>query len=145
MRKAINAANRNPFSRGIPRTFKDLCRVWTPRAIHDSAEFENASEIMNALAGHNLNKDQGDYLETVSILVDEFDRSHNEQPSKASPLAVLEYLLEEHEISGRELGRILGNESIGGFILRGERSITVEQAKKLGEYFSVDPSLFLDL
>jgi len=145
MRKAIEAANANPFSRGIPRTFKDLCRVWTPRAIHDSAEFENASEIMNALAGRDLNKDQEDYLETVSILVDEFDRSHNEQPGKASPLAVLEYLLEEHKISGRELGRILGNEAIGGFILRGERGITVEQAKKLGEHFSVDPSLFLDL
>jgi hypothetical protein len=49
------------------------------------------------------------------------------------------------EISGRELGRILGNEAAGGFVLRGERSITVDQAKKLGARFSVDPSLFLDL
>ena len=57
--------------------------------------------------------------------------------SKANPF--------QHGISGRELGRILGNEEAGGFILRGERSITVDQAKKLGARFSVDPLLFLDL
>ena len=145
MKRAAKEANANPFAKGIPRTFKELVRVWTPRAIHDKVEFESASEIMNALAGHDLNKDQEDYLETVGILVDEYDRIHNEQPAKASPRAVLQYLLEEHDVSGRELGRILGNEAVGGFILRGERGITVEQARKLGKHFSVDPSVFLDL
>ncbi len=81
----------------------------------------------------------------VSILVDEYDRTHNAQPKRATALAVLELLVEEHGISGRELGKILGNEAAGGFILRGERHITVEQAKKLGARFSVDPSVFLDL
>jgi HTH-type transcriptional regulator / antitoxin HigA len=135
----------NPFPYGIPETFTQLVCVWIPKAIHDRIEFENASEIMNAMAGHDLNKDQEDYLETVSILVDEYDRTHSKQPKKASPLAVLELLLEEHDISGRQLGKILGNEAVGGFILRGERHITVEQAKKLGERFSVDPVVFLDL
>jgi HTH-type transcriptional regulator / antitoxin HigA len=100
---------------------------------------------MNAMAGHELNKEQEDYLETIAILVDEYDRAHHEQPKKSKPLEVLRLLVEEHGISGRELGRLLGNEAAGGFILRGERSITVDQAKKLGARFSVDPSLFLDL
>jgi len=141
--KTANKAN--PFPRGIPRTYSELVGVHMPKAIHDRVKFENACEIMNALAGHDLNKDQEEYLDTISILVDEYDRTHNEQPKKATPLAVLQLLVEEHDISGRELGRILGNEAIGGFILRGERSITVDQAKKLGARFSVDPSLFLDL
>jgi HTH-type transcriptional regulator/antitoxin HigA len=145
MKRAAKDENANPFAKGIPRSFEELVGVWTPRAIHDHVEFENASEIMNALAGHDLNKDQADYLETVAILVDENDRAHNKQLANASPRAVLEYLLEEHDISGRELGRVLGSEAVGGFILRGERSITVEQARKLGKHFSVDPSLFLDL
>jgi HTH-type transcriptional regulator/antitoxin HigA len=139
------AKSANPFPHGIPRTFSELVCVWIPKAIHDRVEFENAREIMNAMAGHDLNKDQEDYLETVSILVDEYDRTHNEQPKKATPLSVLKFLVEEHGISGRELGKILGNESVGGFILRGERHITVEQAKKLGARFSVGPSVFLDL
>src|SRR3981081_2572242 len=129
----MQTANKaNPFPRGIPRTYSELVGVHMPKAIHDHVEFENASEIMNALAGHELNKDQEEYLDTVSILVDEYDRTHNAQPKKATALAVLELLVEEHGISGRELGKILGNEAAGGFILRGERHITVEQAKKLG-------------
>jgi antitoxin component HigA of HigAB toxin-antitoxin module len=142
----MRTANKaNPFPRGIPRTYTELVRVLVPRAIHDRVEFENASEIMNAIAGHDLNEEQEDYLETIAILVDEYDRTHRAQPKKATPIAVLQLLIEEHDISGRELGRILGNEAIGGFILRGERSITVDQAKTLGARFSVDPSLFLDL
>jgi antitoxin component HigA of HigAB toxin-antitoxin module len=145
-KRIMKTANKaNPFPRGIPRTYAELVRVLVPRAIHDRVEFENASEIMNALAGHDLNEEQETYLETIAILVDEYDRTHNAQPKKASPLAVLELLVEEHNISGRELGKILGNEAAGGFILRGERHITVEQAKKLGSRFSVDPAAFLDL
>ena len=88
---------------------------------------------------------RGNCWETLAILVDEYDRAHNRQPEKPSPLAVLHLLMEEHDLSGRDLGRILGNQAAGGFILRGERSITVEQAKKLGERFSVDPVVFLGL
>ena len=142
----VRTANKaNPFPKGIPDTFAGLCMVHLPRVIHDHVEFENASEIMQALAGFDLNGEQEDYLETISILVDEYDRAHHAQPEKASPLEVLQHLIDEHNLSGRELGRILGNESTGGFILRGERSITTEQAKVLGKYFSISPVLFLDL
>jgi len=45
----------NPFPKGIPGTFAGLCRVHLPRVIHDHVEFENAREIMQALAGFDLN------------------------------------------------------------------------------------------
>ena len=141
--KLANKAN--PFPHGIPRTYAELVAVFAPRVIHDRIEFENASAVMNALAGHALNKEREDYLETLAILVDEYDRGHNTQPEKSSPLAVLHLLMEEHDLSDRDVGRILGNQAADGFILRGERSITVEQAKKLGERFSVDPVVFLGL
>jgi hypothetical protein len=79
------AKRANPFPHGIPRTFTELVRVWVPKATHGRVEFENASEIMNALAEHNLNKDQEDYLETIAILVDEYDRTHNEQTKESDP------------------------------------------------------------
>lgn len=141
--KTANKAN--PFPHGIPRTYTGLVAVLVPRAIHDRVELENASAIMNAMAGHALKEEQEDYLETIAILVDQYDRTHNKQPEKSTPLAVLHFLMEEHDLSGRDLGRILGNQAAGGFILRGERSITIEQAKKLGRRFAVDPGLFLGL
>jgi hypothetical protein len=55
-----------PFPRGIPPTYAELVGVLLPRAIQDAVEFKNASEIMNAMAGHELNEDQEDYLKTIS-------------------------------------------------------------------------------
>jgi hypothetical protein len=100
------AKRANPFPHGIPRTFTELVRVWVPKAIHGRVEFENASEIMNALAGHNLNKDQEDYLETIAILVDEYDRTHHEQTKeKRPPSQYYSYWLKSTALADVSLGR----------------------------------------
>jgi HTH-type transcriptional regulator/antitoxin HigA len=136
----------NPFPRGIPETFDELVRVWVPKAIHDRVEFDNASEIINAMAGFDLNSDQEDHLETVSILADEYDRKHNRQPARAEPIEVLRHLVEEHNLSGRALGRVLGkDESLGSKILSGDRAITVDHAVTLAQYFGIGPEAFLRL
>jgi HTH-type transcriptional regulator / antitoxin HigA len=135
-----------PFPSGIPETYNNLVRAWVPRAIHDKVEFNNASEILDAMAGFDLNGDQEDYLETVSILADDYDRKHNPQPRGATPIDVLRSLVEEHNLSSRALGRILGkDESLGSKLLAGEQAITVEHAVKLGKRFCLNPVVFLDL
>lgn len=143
----MKTANKGrPFAKGIPETYEGLCKVYLPRKIHDDAEDAEASAIMYALAGRELNCDQEDYLDLVSDLVDAYDREHRKQPQDASPLDVLKYLMEEHGISSRELARILGkDESLGSLITSGRRSVTLEHAKALGKRFAVDPSVFLDL
>jgi hypothetical protein len=82
MRNATKQAN--PFPKGIPKTFAELVRVWVRRAIHDRREFENATEIIEAMAGLDLNAEQEDYLETVSILADEYDHKNNPKPTRAT-------------------------------------------------------------
>ena len=65
-------------------------------------------------------------------------------PVQYDPLELLKYLVTD--ISTRELGKILNiDHSVAARILKGERAITVEHAKHLGERFKVDPQLFLKL
>jgi HTH-type transcriptional regulator / antitoxin HigA len=136
----------NPFPHEIPTAYEDLVRVWLPRVIHDPAEFEHAVEVAEAMAGFELNSEQGDYLETVSILVDEYDRGHHPQPARAKPIEVLRSLVEDHHLSSRELSRILGkDESLGSKILAGDRAITIEHAVTLAKHFGLRPEVFLDL
>ena len=67
-------------------------------------------------------------------------------PDASSPLEILNYLVQENDISTRKLGKILGvDHSAAARILKGERAITVEQAKSLGARFRVDPKVFLEL
>jgi hypothetical protein len=45
-------------SSDLPKTYAGLMALHVPRPIHDSVSYENAVEIVHALAGFKLNRDQ---------------------------------------------------------------------------------------
>ena len=58
------------FSKALPKTYPELCAVYLPRAIGDSAALSKALEAINALKGcKHLNPDQKLYLDDISIRV----------------------------------------------------------------------------
>ena len=128
-----------------PETYEGLVRLYPPRKIHDQIELENASEVADWISIRARNDAQLDYLELLGDLMDEYEnRPKPEKP--AAPLELLNYLVEQNDISTRELGRILSvDHSVAARILKGERTITLEHAKSLGARFKVQPYLFLSL
>ena len=87
-----------------------------------------------------------DFIEQKVAIIGEYEEDHVAQPENSSPVEVLRYLMEENAISTRQMSRILGkDESIVSKILKGERSITLEHARKLAHHFAVNPGLFLQL
>jgi len=129
----------------VPKTYEGLCRVYLPRPIHDKIELENATEIVDFLAGHKLNVDQEDYLDLLSDLVAEYEEEHAPlKVRKMSGRTVLAYLLEENGLNASDFSRILGSDrTLGAKILRGERALTLEHLKKLAQRFAVDPGIFM--
>jgi len=55
----------------LPKEYRPLCDLYLPRPIHDKVGYENALEIVEAMAGfeEQFSRDQGDYLALVSLLV----------------------------------------------------------------------------
>ena len=128
----------------VPNTYEDLVRLYPPRKIHDQVELENVTEIADWLALRAKNDAQLDYLELLGDLIDQYESLPAETDKPANPLKILRYLVEENQITTRQLGTVLGvDHSVASRILSGERSITVEHAKKLGARFKVKPQLFL--
>jgi HTH-type transcriptional regulator/antitoxin HigA len=129
----------------VPKTYEGLCRFHLPRPIHDKIELENATEIVDFMAGHKLNADQEDYLDLLSDLVAEYEEEHT--PLKArimSGVAIMAYLLQENGLNASDLSRILGvDRTLGAKILRGERGLTIEHMKKLARRFAIDPGVFV--
>jgi HTH-type transcriptional regulator/antitoxin HigA len=77
--------------------------------------------------------------------MDEYENA-GKTDKASSPLELLNYLVEENDLTTRELGKILGiDHSVAARILKGERAITVEHAKSLGIRFKMDPKAFLKL
>jgi HTH-type transcriptional regulator / antitoxin HigA len=129
-----------------PASYEALCKRHLPRKIHDRAAYQDAVDVADWLAGRDLNADQEDYLDLVSDLVAEYEAEQSRDDGPVSPVELLNFLVEENEITTRELGALLGvDHSVAARILKGQRSITPEHAKKLGERFAIRPGRFLGL
>ena len=85
--------------------------------------------------------EQADYLEVLTKVIADYEEKHFEM-SKRSPQEILKFLVEENGLSGSEMGRILGNRTLGPALLRGQRSLSKTHIKKLAKHFSVSPALF---
>jgi antitoxin component HigA of HigAB toxin-antitoxin module len=129
----------------LAKDYSGLCRLLTPRPIHDKVDFENVTEITDAMAGHKLTADQEDYFDLLCRLIEDYEKEHAQlDTSKVSGLEALQHLLEAHEMSAADLARLLGvHRTLGAMILRGERQLTLAHVRTLAKHFRVSADLFL--
>lgn len=129
----------------LPKDYAGLCRLLTPRPIHDKVELENVTEITDALAGHKLTPDQEDYFDLLCRLIEDYEQEHNQLGTpKVIALDALQHLLDAHDMSAADLARLLDvHRTLGGMILRGERQLTLAHVRTLAKHFSVSADLFL--
>ena len=139
----MKTATKNDFRR-LPKTYGALVAMLPPRPIHDDVDLANAVEMIDRQAGFDLNVDQEDYLDALSTFVEAYEaRRHPIDESRIGPLDALKALLAEHDMTASDLGRLLGNRTLGAAVLSGRRSLSKAHIKKLAEHFKVEPGLFL--
>ena len=128
----------------IPDDSLDLQkRLFGLRPIHNKTDYRKAVKVAAMIASlDNLTSEQSDYLEILTKIIADYEEKHFEM-SKHDPQEILKYLVEENKMNSSDLGRILGNRTLGSALLRGERSLSKTHIKKLAVYFSVSPALFL--
>lgn len=128
----------------LPRTYAGLVEMLPPRPLHDSVDYDNAVEMIDRLAGHNLTADQEDYLDALATFVEAYERRrYPMEEGGISPLETLKFLLAEHDMTASDLGRLLGNRTLGAAILSGRRSLSKTHIKKLAEHFKVQAGVFI--
>lgn len=128
----------------LPKTYGGLMREYMLRPIHDAVSYDNACTVLDVLSGLELNPEQAEYLEALSILVEAYE---SEMASiggiQVTGLDALRYLCEENGLSGGKLAELLGvSRALGVKLLSGERKLTVAHIGKLAERFRVSPELF---
>jgi HTH-type transcriptional regulator/antitoxin HigA len=129
--------------KSVPKTYTELFKMHMLRPIHDKVAYENAIEVLDAIAGHKLNAEQEDYFEALSSLVEVYERQHVPEP-KTTGLNLLRHLIEANELTAADLSRMLGRDrSLGVRILNGERQLTIDHIKKLAEHFGVPAQTFI--
>jgi hypothetical protein len=78
---ARTSSPKYPNLAAVPPSYRALCEEWLPRPIHDAATNEEATSMIDALAGFSLNREQEDYLEAVSHFVSDYEGDYLPQVS----------------------------------------------------------------
>lgn len=129
----------------LPKTYGELVAYFPPRPIHDSVDEANTEEIVLAMAGHRLNKDQQDYLDILSDQLLKYQSDHHpDGPDKRPPLDRLKFLVEANDLKPADLQKMLGcSQSLVSQLLSGKRELSKENILKLAARFKVNPGYFM--
>ncbi len=128
----------------LPKTYSGLVALHMPRPIHDKVAYDNAVEVVHALAGHKLNHDQDDYLAIMAKLVEDYESENVAEPKPVKGIEALKFLLGENDLTADDLGEIIGvNRSIAYRNLKRARNLTADHVKKLAAHFAVSADLLL--
>jgi HTH-type transcriptional regulator/antitoxin HigA len=128
----------------IPEAYAELVGLFMPRPLHDEVDYQGALAVLDAMAGFAMNADQQDYFEAIATFVEKYEAEHHALAgAKMSPVELIRSLVEEHGMSESDLGRLLGDRSLGHRILSGERELSKAHIRILAEHFSLNPAALL--
>ena len=84
----------------LPKDYAGLCRMLTPRPIRDKVDFENVTEITDAMAGRKLTADQEDYFDLLCRLIEDYEKEHAQlDTSKVTALDALQkYIFDQYYV-----------------------------------------------
>lgn len=118
--------------------------VWP---IRNATDYHRAARELDRLVVQplrSLSPEERDRMEIFTRLIEAYDAEHRD-PSlpRPSPVELLRTLLEEHALSASDLGRLLGNRSLGCLILQGKRALSKRHIRILADRFRLSPAAFL--
>ncbi|MDR3568723.1 MAG: hypothetical protein P4L43_11915 [Syntrophobacteraceae bacterium] len=119
-------------------------QVWPLRTEEHYLEARNIVDKSAIKGEEELNDAECDQLEVFSVLMEKYEEEHYPIGQlNLSPVEFLKILVQESGMSPSDLGRLLGDRSLGHKILAGKRNLSKTHIKTLSEHFKVDASAFL--
>jgi HTH-type transcriptional regulator / antitoxin HigA len=129
----------------LDREYAQLLAATQPKAIETEEENEfylaEAAKLMQL--GETLSPAQERLLKLLVNLIESFEERHY-QLKAATPLEILTELVSDRGLKQKDLIPVFGSQGLASEVLNGKRGISKAQAKALGEFFKVSPTLFLD-
>ncbi len=114
-----------------------------PRVIHNDAELEVYTDALFRLtAMENPSRSEVEAIELLTLLVERYEQEHYSVPA-ADPASVVRFLIEQQNLTQRDLIPQFGSESAVSMFLSGQRNLTLEQVGKLSTRFKLPTDVFI--
>jgi len=114
-----------------------------PRVIHNDKELETYTHALFQLTAlENPSPSEVEAIELLTLLVERYEQEHYSIPA-ADPVSVVRLLIEQQDLTQRDLIPQFGSESAVSMFLAGQRKLTVEQVRKLSARFKLPADVFI--
>jgi HTH-type transcriptional regulator / antitoxin HigA len=135
---------------GATEDYLELVRRLPLRPISTRAEYDRALAVLDELLPHGETGDlaagEKDYVNVLARLVRDYDEEHSSilaEARKLTPIDMLKYLMEEHQMNTIGLGKLVGGSGQASMILRGKRELSKANIRMLATHFNVSAALFI--
>lgn len=124
--------------------YKDLLCQYQPKIIKTEAENEAALKVVEQLMhSEQLTPEENELYNLLITLIEKFEGEYYQPGIASTPHSILSFLIEQKGVEQADLVDIIGSKEIVSEVMDGKKEINKAQAKALGKYFNVDPSLFV--
>jgi HTH-type transcriptional regulator / antitoxin HigA len=114
-----------------------------PHVIHNDAELEIYTDALFRLTAlENPSSSEVEAIELLTLLVERYEQQHHSIPA-ADPASVVRFLIEQQNLTQRDLIPQFGSESAVSMFLSGQRNLTIEQVRRLSARFKLRADVFI--
>ncbi len=127
--------------------YLDLIKRFPLRVIRNERELDAATKVGLQVAAQGeaaLSEGETEYLDVLDRLIEDYEDAFHGIPLRtATPLERLRCLVVEAGWSASDLGRLLGNRSLGSLLLTGRRELSKTHIRVLAAHFKLDAGYFM--
>ena len=123
-------------------TYSKLLAEIAPRAIETQEEYDRLLAVAERLTfAKNRTPEERALYKLLVTLIEVYETEN--YPIESEPHEILQHIMESSGTREADLVGIIGSSGVVSEVVNGKRAISKAQAKALGDYFKISPSLFI--
>lgn len=123
--------------------YRKLLAEVAPKVIDTEEEYDRALAVVEQLTLKKNRTPEEQALHKLLVTLIEAYETQNYPMDQSTPHEILQHILESSGTRQADLVGVIGSSGVVSEVVNGKRSISKAQAKALGDYFKVSPTLFI--
>jgi HTH-type transcriptional regulator / antitoxin HigA len=123
--------------------YKDLIAEFSPKVIETEEEYDRALAAAERLTFAKARTPEEVALYKLLVTLIEVYEAQHYPMDESQPHEILQHVMDSSGTRQADLVGVIGSSGVVSEVINGKRSVSKAQAKALGEYFKVSPSLFI--
>jgi HTH-type transcriptional regulator/antitoxin HigA len=128
----------------VIRDYRRLRTLVPLGTLRTKKDYTRAVEMLDAILdeiGEDEKHPMAELADAISVFIEKYEAEHVPIPA-AKPVAVLKFLMREHDLRQSDLSEI-GSQGVVFEVLTGKRELNARQIKRLAKRFNVSPAVFV--